>query len=105
MSLRGNWRTTSVRIDCRPPIRIKRVTTIARTGRRMKRSVNFTLAVLRLWVRAVCRLDAVVDDDCGTWAELERAGGDDLVARFHAADDRDLIAARAAQLHELLADA
>src|SRR5947209_18798007 len=63
------------------------------------------LTVLRLRIRAVRRLDAVVDDDGGAWAELEGAGGDDFVARFHAADDRDLIAAGAAQLHELLADA
>ena len=41
MSLRGYCRTLSARIDCRPAIRITRLTTIARTGRLTKRSVNF----------------------------------------------------------------
>ena len=42
MSLRGNWRTLSERIDCNPAMRITRLTTIARTGRLTKRSVIFT---------------------------------------------------------------
>ena len=40
MSLRGYCRTLSARIDCKPAIRMTRLTTIARTGRFMKRSVN-----------------------------------------------------------------
>src|SRR5437868_15384560 len=40
-SLRGYWRTFSERIACTPAIRIRRLTTSATTGRRMKRSVNF----------------------------------------------------------------
>src|SRR2546427_6779220 len=39
-SLRGYWRTFSERMACTPAMTIKRLTTIARTGRRMKRSVN-----------------------------------------------------------------
>ena len=41
MSLRGYCRTLSARIDCRPAIRMTRLTTIARTGRLTNRSVNF----------------------------------------------------------------
>ena len=40
MSLRGYCRTLSARIDCSPAIRMTRLTTIARTGRLTKRSVN-----------------------------------------------------------------
>ena len=40
MSLRGYCLTLSARIDCSPAIRITRLTTIARTGRLTKRSVN-----------------------------------------------------------------
>src|SRR5215813_5745781 len=40
MSLRGYWRTLRERIDWSPAIRITRLTTIARTGRLTKRSVN-----------------------------------------------------------------
>ena len=41
MSLRGYWRTLSARIDWIPAMRMTRLTTIARTGRLTKRSVNF----------------------------------------------------------------
>jgi hypothetical protein len=37
----GYWRTFSVRIAWSPAMMITRLTTIASTGRRMKRSVNF----------------------------------------------------------------
>src|SRR5947209_19469954 len=40
-SLRGYWRTLSERIACTPAITMIRLTTSARTGRRMNRSVNF----------------------------------------------------------------
>ena len=45
----GYWRTLSERIACSPAMMITRLTTIARTGRRMKMSVNFmgASAVLR----------------------------------------------------------
>src|ERR1043166_1067823 len=108
---------------CSPAMRITRLTTMARTGRRTKRSVNFivwsaaampplscpssragawpphsTLTVFRPRLGAVGRLDGVVDDDGGTRPQLEDAGGDDLLARLHAADDADLIAAAAGEL-------
>ena len=40
-SLRGYWRTLSVRMAWKPAMMITRLTTIASTGRRMKMSVNF----------------------------------------------------------------
>ena len=43
-SLRGYWRTWSVRIACRPAMMMTRLTTAASTGRRMKRSVMFTVS-------------------------------------------------------------
>src|ERR1051325_3341906 len=128
MSLRGNCRTESDFTACSPAIKITRLTTMARTGRRMNRSVNFivwsaaampplscrssraaawpphsTLTVFRPRLRAVGRLDGVVDDDGGPRPQLEDAGGDDLLARLHPADDADLVAAAAGQFHELLA--
>src|SRR5712692_2694672 len=45
-SLRGYWRTLSERTACTPAITIRRLTTTARTGRRMNRSVNFIASSL-----------------------------------------------------------
>src|SRR5438876_10188896 len=97
MSLRGNCRTESDRMACSPAIRMTRLTTIARTGRLTKRSVNFiwspfplssrakrgispsfarcASAVLRLRGRVVGRLNLVVHDDGRAVAELEDPGG------------------------------
>ena len=46
MSLRGYCRTLSVFIACSPAIRMTKLITIARTGRRMKRSVNDFIVIL-----------------------------------------------------------
>src|SRR5512143_2558849 len=105
MSLRGYCRTLSERIDQSPAMRMTRLTTIARTGRRTKRSVIFISAVLRLGGRAVPRLDRVVDEDGRAVPELEGAGGHHLVARLQPRHDRHLVAAGGANLDELLADA
>src|SRR5262249_58935363 len=111
MSLRGYWRTDSVRIACRPAIRITRLTTTARTGRRTKRSVNFMgvlpgpLAVFRLRRRVVGRLRRVVDLDRGARTKLENSGGHDLLAGLQALENGHLVAAPRAELHELLPNA
>src|SRR2546421_824903 len=47
MSLRGYWRTLIVFIACNPAMRMTKLTTIARTGRLMKRSVNDFIAKVR----------------------------------------------------------
>src|SRR5205085_4151090 len=77
MSLRGYWRTLKERIDCKPAIRITRLTTIDSTGRLIKRSVNFIryprLAVRGLGSRIVLWLNFVVDLYGGAVAQLEDA--------------------------------
>ena len=55
--------------------------------------------------RIVAGLHLVVDENGRAVAQLEDARGHDLVARLDARDDRDLIAARAPELDELLAHA
>src|SRR5262249_29887376 len=105
MSLRGYWRTESARIDCSPAMRITRLTTIARTGRLMKRSVNFTSALLGLGRRVVGRLLGVVDLDGRAVAELEDPGRHDFLAGLQAGEDGDLVAAPHAELDEALRDA
>src|SRR6266508_190930 len=105
MSLRGYCRTLRERIACNPAIRMTRLTTMARTGRLTKRSVNFTVdpsVIFRLGGRVVGGLDLVVDADGGAVPELEGAGGHDFLACLDARDHRDLVAAGAAQLDELL---
>src|SRR5438128_2812139 len=99
-------------------MRITRLTTIARTGRLMKRSVSFMtvngsrlpetgnwLTILRIRFGIVARLDRVVHDHRRAWTELERAGAHHFLARFDSGEHRDLIAAGAAELHELLPNA
>src|SRR5688572_22758467 len=105
MSLRGYWRTESDRIDCNPAIRITRLTTTARTGRLMKRSVNFIGAsvVLGLGGGVVPGRRGVVDVYGGAVAQLEDPRGHDLGAGLDAGEHRHLVAAARAHLHELLA--
>src|SRR5688572_32734652 len=103
MSLRGCCRTLSARIDCSPAMRMTRLTTIARTGRLTKRSVNFIRSV-RLWPdlllvvfgfrrRVIGWLHFVVHEHRGRVAELEHSGGHNLVACLHTRDHSYLIAA------------
>src|SRR5687767_3643071 len=103
MSLRGYWRTLSDRIDWMPAIRMTRLTTIARTGRRMKMSVNRMLAVRRFGIGLVGRGDVVVHLDRRATAKFEHARGDNLFAGLDAGEHRHLVAACVAELHELLA--
>src|SRR5689334_24985885 len=94
MSLRGYCRTLSARIDCRPAIRITRLTTIARTGRLTNRSVNLItpqrLAIFGLRRTVVRGLHLVVDLDRDAVAELEDPRGHDLVARVDSTQDGNL---------------
>src|SRR6516165_4086744 len=87
MSLRGYCRTLSERIDCRPAIRIAKLTQIASTGRLTKRSVSFILVVLGLWSRIVGGLHLVVHSHGCAVTQLERARSHDLVPRLDAGDD------------------
>src|SRR5579883_468529 len=47
LSLRGYWRTVRVLTACSPAMRITRLITIARTGRRINRSVKDFMPVTR----------------------------------------------------------
>src|SRR5258708_12917651 len=102
MSLRGYWRTLSERMDCRPAMRMTRLTTTARTGRLTKRSVNFTSVVLGLGCRVVGRPHLVIHVHGGPVAQLEHAGGRHFLARAEAGEDGHLVPAGAAALHYLL---
>src|SRR5215510_8810633 len=75
MSLRGYCRTLSARMDCKPAIRITRLTTMARTGRLTNKSVKRILTFLWFRCRLVSRLDLVVDLNCCAVAKFENAGG------------------------------
>src|SRR5713226_4395891 len=63
------------------------------------------LAVLRLRRGAIAGLDGVVHRDRRSGSELEYARGDNFLAGLDSGEDGDLIAARAAEFHELLAHA
>src|SRR5688572_18004939 len=104
LSSRGYCRTLSVRTACNPARTIKRLTTMASTGRRRKISVSFTSAVFRPRAQAWLRLlEAVVDDDGRTVAQLEGAGADHELAGLESVADRHEVSARLAEAHELLA--
>src|ERR671915_25353 len=85
MSLFGYCLTLSARTDCSPARRITRLTTIARTGRLTKRSVNrigCSSVVFRAGRRIVAGLHRVVDEDRDPVPQLEHAGGHHFVARI-----------------------
>src|SRR5215831_17765412 len=103
MSLRGYCRTLSERIDCRPAMRMTRLTTIARTGRFTNKSVMRISAVLRLRSPLVGRLILVVDENRCAVAKLEYARRDYLLLRLDTREDRNLITARGANSYKLLA--
>src|SRR2546422_8387329 len=105
--VRGYCRTGSSPIERRPSTKIVRLTTVARTGRSMKISVNFLIGVSRSlilgsWRRVVRRLDRVVDDHGHPRAQLDLPGSDHGVPFLDAREDRDLVTAPAARRDELL---
>src|SRR4051812_5632976 len=103
MSLFGYWRVLRVKYDFTPASRMTRLTTIARTGRLMNKSVIFIgSGIGRLRVELVPGLHGVVDVDRRAGAEAEGAVGDDLIARLDAAFNGHLVAAGRAELHEAL---
>src|SRR5512142_918061 len=111
-SLRGYCRTLSERIACTPAITISRLTTMAMTGRRMKRSVKdmalpscvFRSALRRPRREGGLRRQRVVDDHGHPVAELEGAGAHHRLARLEPLGHGDEVAAPLAQPHELLLD-
>src|SRR5271170_2410625 len=91
----GYCRTLSVRTAWRPAMMMSRLTTIARTGRRTKRSVNLIRSlVLGVRVEGRGAAHAVVHDHGRAVAQLERSRGHHRLARLDAVEDRDEVAAR-----------
>src|SRR5437868_7587457 len=103
-SLRGYWRTLSERIACTPAITMMRLTTMARTGRRMKRSVNFILcsAVDGVGGQFGGRREIVAHRHGAAVAQLEGAARHDGFAGGEARSDRYQIAPALSEPHELL---
>src|SRR5207248_7093577 len=107
-SLRGYWRTLSDRIACTPAMTMIRLTTSARTGRRMNRSVSFMEGPfggsLVDWFGGQLggRREVVPHHHGGSVAELERAARDHRFAGGQPGDHGDQVAAPLSQAHELL---
>src|SRR2546426_10380593 len=107
-SLRGYCRTLSERIACTPAITIRRLTTMARTGRRMNRSVNLIgtpgggsfVDGLRRQLGAGG--EVVPHHHRHAVAKLERAAAHDRLARLEARRDRHQVSAALARADELL---
>src|SRR5579872_1279895 len=105
LSIFGYWRTLTPRMAWSPAMRITRLTTIARTGRRMNTSVilkSSTSPVRGVWLELRMERDLVVDDHATAVAELEGARDDDLLPRLDALGDRDEIAPHRSEADELL---
>src|SRR5437763_11992617 len=116
MSLRGYCLTTKPPRPCRfgnrigsnafdAAIKMTKLTTSARTGRRMKRSVNDFIEVLcvgRFRIQLRFRRKIVVNDDGNSIAQLEHSRAHDLLAWFKPFRDRNEIAPRLSDAHELL---
>src|ERR1041384_1624358 len=107
MSLRGYWRTLIVFIACNPAMRMTKLTTIASTGRLMKRSVNDFMSILGidwLWIQLRFGRELVVDRHRHSVAQFENTCADNGLAAFQAVSDRHKITARFADFHKLLPD-
>src|SRR5437016_2084810 len=112
MSLRGYWRTLIVLIACKPAMRMTKLTTIASTGRLMKRSVNDFMSLLagvdlasRIYWRRIhlwIGREIVVNRHRHSVAQFEDARAHDGFIRFQSIDNRHEIAARFAHPNKLL---
>src|ERR1019366_6137381 len=101
--VRGYWLIGRLTSERSPSTRISRLTTLARTGRRMKMSVKFiacALVFLRSRVRAVGWLHRVVDRDRCAVLQFQLAAADDLLALLQTLQDGDLVAPRLACRHK-----
>src|SRR6185312_1668669 len=103
--VRGYCSTGSELIARKPSARIIRLTTVARTGRRMKRSVRRMgrASFFRdLRIGAEGNADLVVDLDRRTVVELVLPRAHHDSAGLDSGQDRDLVTSRVAGLHEHL---
>src|SRR5258708_6104165 len=114
-SLRGYWRTLSDRQAWTPAMMMTALTTMARTGRRMKRSVKEVFmtgkarsgtgrsGIFRFGRKLRVGGELVVDHHGHARAQLENTTGDDRLVRLQAGYDRDKITPGLAEADELLA--
>src|SRR5207244_6793267 len=107
MWLRGYWRTLIVRIACEPAMRMTKLTTIASTGRLMKRSVKDFMSILglrihRRWIHLRFRRESIVDRYRHSVAQFENSRAHDGLIRFKPIGNRHEIAARFAYPNKLL---
>src|SRR5256886_872879 len=107
MSLRGYWRTLIVFIACKPAMRMTKLTTIASTGRLIKRSVKefmsiFALRIYRGRIQLRLGRELVIDRDRHSVAQLENSRAHDGLIRLQSVDNRHEIAARFAHPNKLL---
>src|SRR5450432_1919632 len=96
-SVWGYWLTGKLPTERNPSTRISRLTTIASTGRRMKRSVKFMVRAstfLRRCILLVERLHAIVDAQRRAVFQFELSAGDHHGPLGHALEDCDLISSR-----------
>src|SRR5579863_750422 len=96
-SVCGYWLTGKLPTERRPSTRISRLITIARTGRRMKRSVKFMVRAslfLRRRILLVQRLHAIVDAQRRAVLQFELPAGDHRCPLGYALQDRNLISSR-----------
>src|ERR1700693_4177243 len=85
-----------------PTSRIKRPTTVASTGRRMKRSVKAFITAPSRFRRYGRRRqgERIVDRDRRLVLQLDLPRGDDLLARLDPVFNGDPFSARCADMHE-----
>src|SRR3974390_515880 len=109
LSVFGNSRTGSEIAARRPRTRIIKLTTVASTGRRMKRSVNPLIArppsslLDGSRVRHGRRVARIVDRHRRPVAQLDLPGGHHGLALLESVFDRHLVAPRQPGLHQYLA--
>src|SRR5271165_2151290 len=98
----GNWRICSLYPAIAPTSRMSRLTTLASTGRRMKRSVKaFIGASSRLRRHRGRRQSGrLIDSDGRVGLQLDLSGGHHLLARLDPFLDRDPLVARRAHFYE-----
>src|SRR6266568_4795833 len=97
MSVRGYCRTLIVFIACRPAMRMTKLTTIASTGRRMKRSVKDFMSILehvelasrvrRLRIKLWLGREIIVDCHRHAVAQFEHARAYDRLPGFQSLRD------------------
>src|SRR6266853_5321352 len=110
MSLRGYWRTLIVFIACKPAMRMTKLTTIASTGRLMKRSVKDFMSRISIFASRICRRrihlrfrrESIVDRYRRSVAQFENSRAHDGFIRFQPIENRHEIAARFAHPNKLL---